>query len=270
MKRSSLGAMGALLCLLLLTALGGCAEFFSFNLLQSLDAVPLPSPEELAAMPEGEVLDYLSRELGSPAFVERLVEDPAVYAAVEGILDGAMSDPAADAESRKRAAALFADLKLESSGALEVVNNVAQLLGQDLGGLSFAASGEVLDFLEDLVPQIIPEEALGSRVVFDGLLTGFQEAWQGYAVFGEELGEDPAVPEAVNLGDVTQKALFSCLVAEALADGSLYATEAEARDALWTILQGGQPANPTASGFDDPFVPGTPLQNILDAAGISF
>ena len=269
MKRSSLGAMVALLCLLLLTVLGGCAEFFTFNLLKSLDPVPLPSPEELAAMPEGEALDYLEEELGSPIFVEKLVEDSAVYGAVEGILYGAMSDPA-HTESRKRAAVLYADLQLQASGAVEVVNNLTQLLGQDLGSLSFAASEEVLDFLEDLIPQIFPGEAFESREVFDGLLTGFQEAWEGYVVFGGKLGEDPAVPEAVNLGDVTQKALFSYLVAEALTDGGLYATEAEARDALWTILQGGQPAAPTASGFDDPFVPGTPLQNILDAAGISF
>jgi len=165
---------------------------------------------------------------------------------------------------------LYADLQLDASGAVEVVNNVTQLLGQDLESQSFATSEEVLDFLEDLIPQIIPGEALGSREVFDGLLTGFREAWEGYVVFGERLGDDPAVPESVNLGDVTQKARLSCLVAEALTDGSLYATEAEARDALWTILQGGQPADPTASGFDDPFVPGTPLQNILDAAGIGF
>ncbi|OHD23330.1 MAG: hypothetical protein A2064_03295 [Spirochaetes bacterium GWB1_66_5] len=269
MKRFSLGAMGAFLCLLLLTALGGCAEFFEFNLLKSLDPVPLPSLEELAAMPEGQALDYLEEELGSPAFVEKLVEDSAVYGAVEGILYGAMSNPA-DAESRKRAAVLYADLQLEASGAVEVVNNLTQLLGQDLESLSFSTSEEVLAFLEDLIPQIMPGEALESREVFDGLLTGFQEAWQGYAVFGEMLGEDPAVPEAVNLGDVTQKALFSCLVAEALADGGLYGTEAEARDALWAILQGGQPADPTASGFEDPFQDGTPLQNILDAAGISF
>ena len=270
MKRSSLGAMVALLCLLLLTVLGGCAEFFTFNLLKSLDPVPLPSPEELAAMPEGEALNYLSQELGSPIFVEKLVEDPAVFAAVEGILYGAMSNPAAEAESRKRAAVLYADLQLQASGAVEVVNNLTQLLGQDLGSLSFATSEEILEFLEDLIPQIIPGEALESRAVFDGLLTGFQEAWQGYAVFGEMLGEDPAVPEGVNLGDVTQKALFSYLVAEALTDGSLYATEAEARDALWTILQGGPPAAPTASGFEDPFQDGTLLQNILGAAGISF
>ncbi len=96
MKRSSLGAMVALLCLLLLTVLGGCAEFFTFNLLKSLDPVPLPSPEELAAMPEGEALDYLSQELGSPVFVEKLVEDPAVYGAVEAILYGAMNDPATE------------------------------------------------------------------------------------------------------------------------------------------------------------------------------
>jgi hypothetical protein len=269
MKRSSLGAMVALLCLLLLTVLGGCAEFFTFNLLKSLDPVPLPSPEELAAMPEAEALDYLSQELASPIFVEKLVEDSAVYGAVEGILYGAMNDPA-HTESRKRAAVLYADLQLEASGAVEVVNNLTQLLGQDLESLSFATSEDVLDFLEDLIPQIFPEEAFESREVFDGLLTGFQEAWEGYVVFGGKLGEDPAVPEGVNLGDVTQKALFSCLVAEALTDDGLYATEAEARYALWTILQGGPPAAPTASGFEDPFVPGTPLQNILDAAGISF
>jgi len=268
MKRSSLGAMGALL--LLMSFLGGCAELFEFNLFQSLDPVTLPTVEELSAMPEGEALDYLEEELSSPAFVEKLVKDPTVLPAVEGLLYDTMNDPAADPDSRKRAAVLYANLRLEASGAVAAVNNVSRLLGQDLGSLNFATSGDVLDFLEDLLPQIIPEAALASREAFDALLTGFQGAWLGYEVFGQKLGEDPAVPESVNLGDVTQKALFSCLVAEALAGGSLYGTEAEARDAFWTILQGGTPAGPSASGFADPFVPGTPLQNILDAAGISF
>ena len=56
---------------------------------------------------------------------------------------------------------------------------------------------------------------------------------------------------------------------EALEDGKLYSTEVEARDALWAIASGQEPA-PPAGTFEDPFQPGTPLQNILDAAGIGF
>jgi coproporphyrinogen III oxidase-like Fe-S oxidoreductase len=49
----------------------------------------------------------------------------------------------------------------------------------------------------------------------------------------------------------------------------LQASESEARDALWAIARGQEPPLP-AGAFEDPFAAGTPLQNILDAAGISF
>jgi len=202
--------------------------------------------------------------------VEKLVEDEAVFAAVDALLFESMTG-SEDADHKKRAAVLYADLHLEASGAVEAVKNASALLSQDLDSLSFASAEEVVDFLQELIPQIIPPEALSSGDAFAALLDGFQDAWSGYEAFGSELGADPAVPQAVNLGDVTQKALFSFLVAEALRPGSLYGSEEEARAALWAAAGGEEPAAPLVAGaFEDPFQTGTPLQNILDAAGISF
>ena len=174
---------------------------------------PLPTQEELAAMSEGEALNYLGEEIASPVFVEKLLEDEAAFASVEDFLETTMSG-SAEPESRKRAAVL---------------------LHQDPGSLDFNNSSEVVDFLQALLPDIIPAGALASRQAFDELLSGFQAAWDGYRVFGNELGADPAVPEGVNLGD---------------------------------IARGQGPPLP-AGAFEDPFAAGTPLQNILDAAGIS-
>lgn len=267
MKHSSLGA-GILLPLLLIF-LGGCAQLFEFNLFQSLDPVEVPTAQELSAMPEGEALDLLEEELDSASFVDKLVEEEASFAAADGILAACMTG-SADPENRKRAAVLYADLHLAASEAADAVNNASALLSQDPGSLDFASADDVGDFLQELLPQIFPPEALSSREGFDALLDGFQQAWDGYSAFGGELGADPAVPESVNLGDVAQKAVFSCLLAESLEDGSLYGTEEEARDAFWAAVSGQEPPAPNGTGvFADPFEPGTPLQNILDAAGFT-
>ena len=85
---------------------------------------PLPTQEELAAMSEGEALNYLGEELASPVFVEKLLED-------------------------------------------EAVNNAAALLYQDPGSLDFADEAAVVDFLQALLPDIIPAGALASRQAFD-------------------------------------------------------------------------------------------------------
>ena len=267
MKRPSLGTGGALL--LLLMSLGGCAQLFEFNLFQSLDPVPLPTTEELDAMSEEEALSYLQEELASPVFVEKLLEDEATFAAVDGILAASMTG-SADPESRKRAAVLYADLHLAASGAAEAVNNASALLGLDPASLEFSDEAAVVAFLQELLPQIVPPEALASQAAFDALLTGFQEAWAGHCEFAAALGDPPEAPEGVNLGDVAQKALFSFLVYEALRPESLYATEEAARAALWDAARGMGPATPGYGGFTDPFVTGTPLQDILDAAGVSF
>ena len=266
MKRSSLGVGGALL--LLLISLSGCAQLFEFNLFRSLDPVPLPTSEELNAMSEDEALGYLQEELASPVFVEKLLEDEATFAAVDGILVTSMTG-SSDADNRKRAAVLYADLHLAGSGAGEAVNDLSQLMNQDVTSLEFSDEAAVIGFLQELLPQIVPPEALASQAAFDALLTGFQEAWAGYLEFAAALGDPPEVPEGVNLGDVAQKALFSFLVTEALRAESLYSTEEEARAALWDAARGVVPATPAYGGFADPFVTGTPLQNILDAAGIS-
>jgi hypothetical protein len=110
---------------------------------------PLPTQEELAAMSEGEALNYLGEELASPVFVEKLLEDEAAFASVEDFLETTMGG-SAEPESRKRAAALY-----------------AALLHQDPGSLDFADEAAVVDFLQALLPDIIPAGALASRQAFE-------------------------------------------------------------------------------------------------------
>ena len=271
MARSRAAAVALpLLSLWLLFLLGGCAPLFEFNLFRSVDPVSLPTPAELDSMSEGEALNYLEQELSSPVFVEKLLEDEAALGAVDALLFECMT-ASPDPDSRKRSAVLYADLRLAASGALEAVDNAYALLSLDPGSLDFSDPAAVLDFLQALVADTVPPAALDSREAFDALLEGFQTAWQGYERLGNELGADPAVPDGLNLGDAVQKALFSYLVTEALRTDGLYASELEARDALWVAARGEEPPAPTGSGtYEDPFVPGSALQNILYAAGIVF
>ncbi len=264
MKKAILFAAAAFL----LVFLGGCAQLFEFNLFSALDGVRLPDKASLEAMPTGEALDYLEEQLSSPKFTDALVNDPDALGDVTAYLDEARGN--ADTPEEQRATVLYADLKLKTTGGEEVVNNVTSLLTGDIGNLNFSDQTSVEDFLSSIMGTIIPPDLLDSRAAFDELLTGFQDAWGAYDQLGANLPANPP-PDSINMGDVAQKALFSFLVAEALTDNGLYATEADARDALWDMANGVTPTAPAGAGtFSDPFAAGSSMNNILDTAGVSF
>ena len=260
----------------LMLLLGGCEELFEFNLFQELDIVTLPDKGELDAMTADEALDYLDVEFDSPAFIELLAGDPKAQSEIEDYLQDLYNgDPGS--QEGKRAVLLHASLRLKLCHGEELVNNLSSLVTGDADWDALQDTTEAQGFFESSFGDLVPPEALASREAFDAMLTGFQEAQDAYTLFAAGIDGDPAtsgdVPEEANLGDVAQKALFAVLIDAYLQPDAVYATEAEARDALWLLAAGdGAPAPnaPTGGAWQDPFEPPGTLGTILDEAGISF
>ena len=255
-----------LLVLVLVVSLSGCEELFEFNLFASLEAIDLPDAEALNSMSEEEALDYLCEELESDAFVDALAEDQQALNDVEMYLNDHRGTASDDAE--KRATILYADLQLKVYEGEELVNNALSLLLGDLQDVNFSDVTEVEDFLKTHLPNLVPPEALASQDAFNAMLSGFQAAWDAYAIFAASLDGNPdtdEVPDSINMGDVAQKALVAYIINEAL--DSLYAGQ-DPYTVLWNMANG-DPVPPAVGAFADPFVDGGLLDTIFDEAGIS-
>jgi len=256
-----------LLALVLIVSLSGCEELFEFNLFASLDTIDLPDAEALNGMGEEEALDYLDEELESDAFVDALAEDQQALNDVETYLNDHRGTAGDDTE--KRATILYADLQLKVYKGEELVNNALSLLLGDPQDVNFSDVTEVEDFLKAHLADMVPPESLASREVFDAMLSGFQAAWDAYAIFAASLDGNPdtdEVPDSINMGDVAQKALVACIINEAI--DSLYVIP-DPYTVLWNMANG-DPAEPADGTFADPFADGGPVDTIFDEAGISF
>jgi hypothetical protein len=249
--------------------LAGCEGLFELNLFSGLQSVQLPDLQALQEMGEDSALDYLEKELASPTFVAALGRDAQALADVRAYLDGLRANTSTD--NGKRAAILYAELYLQTTGGARLVNNAAALLLGGIDGAAFQDAGALEGFLESHLAELVPPEALSSKEAFEAMLDGFSEAWNAYDAFGSSLngdGDPSEVPAEVNLGDVAQKALFACVMSMAL--NHLYGSTEEARQSLWDMARGEDPTFPASGSFSDPFAEGTSLDNILDEAGISF
>ncbi len=256
-----------LFALILVVSLSGCEELFEFNLFASLDAVDLPDAETLKRMSEEEALDYLDEELESEAFVNALAEDQQALDDVETYLNNHRGTANNDAE--KRATILYADLQLKVSEGEELVNNALSLLLGDLQDVNFSDVTEVEDYLKAHLADTVPPESLVSREAFDAMLSGFQAAWDAYAIFAASLDGNPdtgEVPDSINMGDVAQKALVAYIINEAM--DSLYVSQ-DPSTVLWDMANG-NPAPSAVGTFADPFADGSSVDTIFDEAGISF
>jgi hypothetical protein len=252
-----------LISLILVSLLTGCAELFEFNLFQALDPIKMPDAAMLSEMEDEDgvsgVLDYLDAELGSPGFIEKLDEEPGSYDAIEDYLTGIFTVGTLPAnEEEQRAAILYADLNLKTTGGEELVNNsVSALLGGDFSGDSLNTPAEVRMFLLGFLPEVMPASALNSQSAFDEMLQGFVAANAAYDDFGNSSLID--IPDEINMGDVAQKALVSYVIAEAI---GVYSNVQ-----LYQIAQGVDPGEDPTGSILDPFTAGSPVDNILNAAG---
>lgn len=253
--------IGVLVSLILVSLLSGCAELFEFNLFKALDPIEMPDAAMLSEMENEDgisgVLDYLEAELGSPSFIEKLDEEPGAYDAIENyLIDHKGTASTAD---EKRATILYADLNLKTTGGEELINNsVSALIGGDFSATNLDSIPEVKAFLLGFLPAVMPSSALSSQSAFDEMLQGFVAASAAYDDFGNSLPSD--IPEEINMGDVAQKAIVSYIIAEAI---GVYSN-----NQLYQIAQGVDPGGYPTGSIPDPFTADSPVDNILNAAGI--
>jgi len=255
------------LALLLTVLLGGCEAMFEFNLFSGMEQVDLPDAESLNGMSEAEALAYLQQQMLSTVFVDALAADPQALQDVLDYLETHGGTPPPLTENEKLATILYADLQLKVCGGEDLVNNVAAIIvGGEIESIDSPAEAET--FLADNLQNIIPPEAMASQEAFNTMLDGFDEAWDAYAAFAGSIDGDPdtdEVPEDVNMGDVTQKALFAFLIDEAVND--MYGSSSAGRQALWELANGQDPATAPS---DYPDLSDPQLGAIFDEAGIDF
>ncbi len=256
--------IGVLIPIILVSLLTGCAELFEFNLFKALDPIKMPDAAMLSEMEDEEgvsgVLDYLEAELGSPSFIEKLDEEPGAYDVIEDYLTSiyTVGTPPAN-EEQQRAAILYADLNLKTTGGEELVNNsVSALVGGDFGTTDWNSPAEIKNFLLGFLPQVMPS-GVNSQSAFDEMIQGFVAASAAYDDFGNSSLTD--IPDEINMGDVAQKAIALYVIAEVLSSTSYTSTH------LYQLSQGIDPGNPVGT-ITDPFAAGTSVNKILTAAGI--
>jgi len=236
----------------LTAALLGCTQLFEFNLFAALDKASVPKVSDLEKMDTGDALDLLEGEADSDAFFDALKDDPDGKDGLEGYLDGIMDK--GETTEKQRAALLYSDIELKTTGADELVNNLIKVLdASGSGGMdTFDSFG---DFWEAVAP-----DGADPGTVFDGL----NNAYDGFNILGGSLTDtngDGTLdgPEGANMGEAAQNAVVSFVVykvikANGFADGSDLAKALKNNTTL---------TMPDLSDSDSDF---TNISNIVNAA----
>lgn len=237
----------------LTAALLGCTQLFEFNLFASMDKASVPKVSDLEKMDTGAALDLLEGEADSDAFFDALKGDPDGKAGLEGYLDGIMGGNGEPTE-KQRAALLYSDIELKTTGADELVNNLVKVL--DTSG---SGGMDTFDSFGDFWDAVAPAGAVPGEV-FDGL----NNAYDGFDVLGGSLTDtngDGTLdgPDGANMGEAAQNAVVSFVVYKVMtANGFTDGSElADALDSDTTLTM------PDLSDSDPDF---TNISNIVNAA----
>ena len=239
----------------LTAALLGCTQLFEFNLFSALDKASVPKASDLKKMDTDDALDLLEGEADSDAFFDALKNDPTGKTDLQGYLSVTMNGGnGATDEDIPRAALLYSDIELKTTGADELVNNLVKVL--DTSG-----SGGMGDYSSfgDFWNAVAPQDA-DPATVFDGL----NNAYTGFNILGYSLSDTDGDgtldgPEGANMGEAAQNAVVSFMVHEVMdANGFIKGSE------LAEALDNEQPLTmPELSGSDPGF---TNISNIVNAA----
>ena len=196
---------------ILTISLLGCTQLFEFNLFAGLDKASVPKVSDLEKRNTGDALDLLEGEADSDAFFDALKDDPTGKGDLEDYLGGIMDDPEEAAPDKQRAALLYSDIELKTTGADELVNNLVKVL--DTSGSegmdNFKSFGAFWN-------KVAPEGA-DPGTVFDGL----NNAYDGFNALGGSLTDTdgdgtPDGPEGANMGEAAQNAVVSFMVHEVM------------------------------------------------------
>ena len=235
---------------------------FEFNAFKSLDVPPAPKASDYQG---SDGLAKLAQDLSSVAVVDKLKADPATTLQIETDLDSTyhVTTMTPTTPDERTAAALYADLYLETTSGNELVNNIVVAL----------ASPPASSDLKTMVAGIVPADVQGNQTAFVAMVNALLQANLAYTNLGNSLLTRADVPPGMNMGDVAQKAAVAFEMQGVVDDvvsqsgGSL--TQSQAIDQIFYLLND-QPNS--ISGYPPPDPLGSPsaaLQNIFNAAGIT-
>lgn len=247
--------------------LGSCDAILGFNLFEGLvqDGV-------VRNIEDAETADDYMAESDAENFIEALEETGKVDDAL-GALDD-VYDPDGDPETlppgdpaeAQEAAAVAAEIIIYTTPAGVVVDNIIEVI---------AGNPAALD-VEDpatLFEAIMPPSITGDPAAFEGTILGFLAAWDVYAALGESISGGELATDAVQAGDLIIPAAIGAalneLVAAEMAASSTDEATATAQiiSDLFDAANGGTPSLPTIDPEASFLATGSPLSNILLAAG---
>jgi hypothetical protein len=272
------GTKFSLVFVAVLLALSGCSAFFDFNAFSSMDKPAAPNPSRYQGSGG---LANLQADLGSPALVNALKNDPATVQAIDAILMGYLSGGVSTPDTQQ-AAILYSDLNIQTTSAGGLVQNIFQTV---VNGISSTSK------IQDLLTAAIPPEALADPAVFSAMIIALLLSNTQYLALGVSIhdinlngviDQGEGVPPGTNMGDVAQKAGVAYTIAviynqmqaadpmsQALEIQQMYllATNPSAADAA---VQGLTP-DPYNTGSSDPYVTANlpAIQNIFKCAGMA-
>lgn len=235
-----------------LLLLGGCDAFFT-NVFEGLYTLEVPSAAELGTLPVSD----LERLAEDDQFFEELAGDPAKEAAVLDNLDDRFdptgSDPA-DTPEEQKAAALYAEVLIRTSGADTIVAGLANFAAED--GFDELESGDIGAALADLFGESLPTLA-----EIEAMVAALDSAWDAYAAIGEGIPGGVGLDSSLNAGDLA----FNAALAAALQGVTVTSGQSTA-EYIFAAVQG-DTTGFTAT-FSDAVLIGTEMDNLLAAAGI--
>lgn len=234
-----------------LLLLGGCDAFFT-NVFEGLYTLEVPSAAELGTLPVSD----LERLAEDDQFFEELAGDPAKEAAVLDNLEDYFNpgDGTVDSPEEQRAAALYAEVLIRTSGADTIVAGLANFAAED--GFDELESGDIGAALADLFGESLP-----TLEEIEAMVAALDSAWDAYAAIGEGIPGGVGLDSSLNAGDLA----FNAALAAALQGVTVTSGQSTA-EYIFAAVQG-DTTGFTAT-FSDAVLIGTEMDNLLAAAGI--
>lgn len=243
-----------------LILLGGCDAFFT-NVFEGLYTLEVPSAAELGTLPVSD----LERLAEDDQFFEELAGNDEKEQAVLDNLEARFNDGTANDPEEQRAAALYAEVLIRTSGAFDV-------LGDD----SISAMENILDQFELAAESEYPDLAASLVLdLFDGrtpdvaeigvMLTALTDAWGAYQAIGAGLAAGASLDPDLNAGEILQFAAVGAVVQGAAVTAP---TGADLADLIDTALRGGDVSGFTITFTAPGIADGDPLHELMVAAGV--
>ncbi|HUW42461.1 MAG TPA: hypothetical protein VMV90_15750 [Rectinemataceae bacterium] len=241
MLRSPAGAAAFVLVSALLLA--SCNQFFSVNLFQQagLGQQSTPSASALATMSVSDLQSLAE----SPSFYTDLSNDATKKGAVFTNLQGAYSSPSNSVSTIQSAAALYADVQLNTTdGAAIVAGLVSAAATTNISGLG---QSTIVSFIKATLPADVLADSTGTK--FAQAVDAILAAKPAYDAIGATIQTSGWTGGTSTIGDVAQGALLAYALAGTATSNGPAGGPPNVTD-LWTMINGTGSA--TVTSFTTP------------------